>query len=60
MKKDLEIAFLYLKGIVSPEKLLNYTYWTIPLTIQTYDSDKQLGTVISQKNKPIEFFSQRL
>jgi len=40
--------------------LLNYPDWTIPFTIHTDASDKQLGAVISQNNKPIAFFSRRL
>ena len=36
--------------------LLNYPDWTVPLDVHTYDSDKQLVTVISQNNKPIGFF----
>jgi len=46
--------------MVSAETLLTYPDWTIPFTIHTDASDKQLGTVISQNNKPITFFSRRL
>ena len=53
--KDIEEYFVDLKMIVSEEKLLNYQYWTIPFTIHTFASDKYLGAVISQNNKPISF-----
>ena len=49
--------FLYLKTIVLEETILNYPDWTIPFTIHTDASDKQLGVVIIKKNKPIAFFS---
>ena len=39
--------------MVSSETLMNYSDWEIPFTVHTYSSDKQLGTVISQDNKPI-------
>ena len=46
--------------MVSAETLLNYPDWTIPFTIHTDASDKQLGAVISQNDKPIAFFCRRL
>ena len=46
--------------MVSAETLLNYHNWTITLTLHTYDSDKQLGAVISQNDKPIDLFSRKL
>ena len=46
-----------LKKMVSAETLSIYADWTIPFTIHTDASDKQLGAVISQNNKPITFFS---
>ena len=46
--------------MVSVDTLLSYLDWKIPSTVHTYDSDKQLGTVISHNNKPIAFFSKRL
>jgi len=57
---ELEQAFNNLKEMVSAETLLNYPDWTIPFTIQIDASDKQLGPVISQNDKPIAFFSRRL
>ena len=39
---------------------MSYPDWTIPFKVHTDASDKQLGAVISQNNKPIEFLSRRL
>jgi hypothetical protein len=46
--------------MVQTETLLTYPDWTIPFTIHTGASDYQLGAVISQRNKPIAFFSRKL
>ena len=46
--------------MVSAETLLSYTDWKLTFTSHTDDSDKQLGAVISQNNKPIAFFSVKL
>ena len=56
----LEHSLTKLKEMVSADTLLNYPDWTIPFTIHTDASDKQLGAVISQNGKPIAFFSRRL
>ena len=53
----LEDSFKELKRVVSAETLLSYTYWKIPFTVNTDASDKHAGSVISQNNKPISFFS---
>ena len=45
--------------MVSTDTLLNYPYWKLPLTVHTDASDKQLGSVISQNNKPIAFFYRK-
>jgi hypothetical protein len=58
--EELEHSFTKLKEMVSADTLLNYPDWTIPFTIHTDASDKQLGAVISQNGKPIAFFSRRL
>ena len=33
-----------------------YPYWKLSLTAHTYDSDKKLGTIISQNSKTIDVF----
>ena len=54
----LESSFKEIKRMVSAETLLSYPYWKIPFTVHTDASDKQLCDVISQKDKPIDFFSR--
>ena len=56
----LEISFKELKRMVSAENLLSYPYWKMPFTVHTDASDKHLGSVISQNNKPIALFSRIL
>ena len=56
----LEIPFKELKRMVSAETLLSYPDWKLPFTVHTDTSDKQVGAVISQNNKPITFFYRRL
>ena len=53
--ESLEKCSKAINTMVSDETLLNYTYWKIPFTIRNYASDKQLGDVIIQNNKPIDF-----
>ena len=52
----LESSFKELKRIVSAEMLLSYLGWKLTFTVHTDASDKQLGDVISQNNKPIVLF----
>ena len=56
----LESSFKELKCMVSAETLLIYPHWKRPFIVHTDASDKQLGAVISQNNKPIAIFSRRL
>ena len=46
--------------MVSAETLLSYPDWKPLFMVHTDASDKQLGGVISQNNKPIAFFSRKL
>ena len=59
--KELEEALFHaVKKMVQTENnLLTYPDWMILFTIHTNASDYQLGTVISQNNKPIAFFSSK-
>ena len=39
--------------------LLHYPYWTIPFTVHTDASDKQVGVVISQnKKKQLPYYQE--
>ena len=51
-------AFIQVKQMISEEVFLNYPYWSRPFDVHTDASDKQLGAVISQEEKPIAFFSR--
>ena len=55
-ENDPEAAFVNLKIVFSVEKFLNCPYWGLLFTVHTDASDKKLGAVIFQNNKPIEFF----
>ena len=55
----LESSVKELKRMVSTETLLSYPDWKLPFTVHTDASDKQLGAVISQNNKPIAFFYRK-
>ena len=46
--------------MVSADTLLSYTDLKMPFKVYTNASDKQLGAVISQKNKTIALFSRKL
>ena len=46
--------------MVSAETMLSYPDWKLPFIVYTDASDKYLGTVTIQNNKPIDFFSRRL
>ena len=46
--------------MVSAENVFSYPDWTIPFTIYTDSTYKQLVDVIIQNNKPITYFSRRL
>ena len=60
MNDALKKPFKELKRMVSAETLLSYPDWKLILTVHTDASDKQLGDVIIQNNKPIDFFSKKL
>ena len=53
-------AFNDIKKVISRETLLSYPDFTQPFIIHTDASNHQLGSVISQNNKPIAFYSRKL
>ena len=46
--------------MVYADTLLSYPDCKLPFTLHTDASDKQLGSFISQNNKPVSFFSRKL
>ena len=56
----MEEAFFKLKKMVAEKILLAYPDWSKPFDVYTDASDYQLGTIISQSNRPIAFFSRWL
>ncbi len=55
-----QIAFDNVKSTIIKEVVLAYPDFTKPFEIYTDASTKQLGAVITQENRPIAFFSQKL
>ncbi len=55
-----QIAFVNVKSNIAREVVLAYPDFTKPFEIYTDASTKQLGTVITQENRPIAFFSRKL
>jgi len=55
-----DAAFEKTKAIICEEVLLAYPDPNKPFVIQTDASNKQLGAVILQDNKPVAFFSRKL
>ena len=55
-----QMAFDKIKQIVGHETLSSYPDFNLPFEIHTDASQTQLGAVISQKNKPIAFYSRKL
>ena len=53
-------TFDEIKWIVVRNTLLTFTDFNEEFKIHTHDSDFQLVAVISQKGKPIAFYSRRL
>ena len=53
-------AFDDIKKVIAREVLLAYPNFNKPFKIHTDASDYQLGSVVSQDNKPITFFSRKL
>jgi hypothetical protein len=53
-------AFIHVKATISREVVLAYPDFSKVFKIYTDASSKQLGAVITQENRPIAFFSQKL
>ena len=53
-------AFEEIKRIMACDTLLTYQYFNETFKIHADDSAFQLGAVISQKDKPIAFYSRKL
>ena len=46
--------------MVSAETLISHSDWKLSFTVHNDASEKQLGAIISQNNKPIAFLSRIL
>ncbi len=53
-------AFDNVKATIAKEVILAYPDFTKPFEIYTHASTMQLGSVITQGNRPIAFFSRKL
>jgi hypothetical protein len=53
-------AFNHVKATIAKDLVLAYPDYSKVFEIYTDDSSKQLGAVITQDNRPIAFFSQKL
>ena len=58
--KEGQKAFDTIRYLVSRETLLSYPNFNEPFEIHTDASKLQLGSAISQKGKPIAFYSRKL
>jgi hypothetical protein len=53
-------AFENIKKIICREVLFTFPHFSKPFHIYTDASDKQLGAVITQDEKPVAFYSRKL
>ncbi len=53
-------AFVHVKATIAKDAVLAYLHYSKVFGIYTDASSKQLGAVITQDNRPIAFFSQKL
>ena len=58
--KESQKGFDTIKKLISKETLLSYSNFNKPFKSDTDASKVQLGSVISQKGKPIAFYSRKL
>ena len=59
-KDEHEKCFEAIKRVIGREVFLGYPYFNAPFEIHTDVSKLQLGAVISQKGKPIAFYSRKM
>ena len=59
-KDEHQKCFDAIKCVIRPEVLLAYPDFNAPFEIHTDASKLQIGAVISQKGKPITFYSQKM
>jgi hypothetical protein len=55
-----EQAFLKMKDIMAQDAMLTYPQFDQPFIIHSDASDKQIGGIVSQQDKPLGFFSKKL
>jgi len=55
-----EQAFQHMKQIITQDTMLTYPQFDKPFLIHTDASDKQIGGVVMQDNKPLGFFNKKL
>ena len=58
--EDCEKAFKEIKHVIAKDTLLAFPDFTKPFIIHTDASDRQLGAVITQDNKPLAYYSRKL
>jgi transposase InsO family protein len=58
--KEHNEAFLNMKQVMAAETMLTYPNFDEPFVVHTDASNKQIGGVITQNNKPLGFFSKKL
>jgi len=57
---ECQVAFNDMKKLVARDVMLAYPDFSAPFVIYTDASDRQLGGVITQKNRPLAFYSRKL
>jgi len=55
-----EQAILKMKDIMAQDAMLTYPQFDRPFIVHSDASDKQIGGVVSQHDKPLGFFSKKL
>ena len=58
--QEMDAAFAKIKAILAEDTMLAYPRYGERFHVHTDASDKQMGGVVSQKDRPIAFFSRKL